>query len=106
MCSPPPECGPAAVAKVPLTTSAKPAAVKRIARRRSSSGTIGSDVAVAQADRLDRDHDRAREERDREQQVRHHDGPAQVARHREVAERRLGEGAEQDGEREPPRPGR
>ena len=44
MCSPPPECDPAAVAKVPLRTSANPAAVKTSARRRSSSGTIGGDL--------------------------------------------------------------
>ena len=104
MCAPPPECGPAAVANVPLTTSAKPAAVKseRQAAELERDDRLG--VPVAQSDRLDRDHDRTRDERHREQQVRHHDGPAQVARNREVAERRLGERAEQDGERELPRP--
>ena len=43
MCSPPPECGPAAVAKVPLTTSASPAATKTSASRRNSGGTTGGD---------------------------------------------------------------
>ena len=102
MCSPPPECGPAAVAKVPLTMSAKPAAVKRIASRRSSSGTIGCDLPSRRPTASTVEHDRSCEERDREQEVRHHDGPAQVARNGEVAERRLGERAEEDARRDSP----
>ena len=59
---------------------------------------------VAKADRLDREHDGAGEQRDREQEVRHHNRPAKVAGDGEVAERRLREGTEQDEQGNPAPP--
>ena len=106
MCSPPPECGPAAVANVPLTMSAKPAAVKTRASSRSSRGNERRRAPVAQPERLDGDDDGSCEQRDREQEMGRHDRPAQVARDGEVADRRLRERAEEDEQRNPPRPAR
>ena len=60
-------------------------------------------AAGAQRQRLEREHDRAGQQGHREQQVRGHDRPVQVAVHGEVAERRLGERADEDRERQPPR---
>ena len=55
---------------------------------------------------LERKHRRTGEQRDRQQQVQHHDRPAQIARDREQADRRLRERAEEDPERKPRCPAR
>ena len=106
MCSPPPECGPAAVAKVPLTISTKPAAVKRSASSRSSRGTIGGERPSRRPNASTTRTTAPASSDDREQEVRHHDRPAQVARNGEVAERRLCERAEEDERRNPAGPAR
>ena len=102
MCSPPPECGPAAVAKVPLTTSAKPAADEDEREPAQLERDERGRPAVAKAERLDGEHDGSGQERDREEEVRRHDRPAEVGGDGEVAERRLRERAE---EHEQARPG-
>ena len=105
MCSPPPECGPAAVANVPLTTSASPAPTKTSASRRSSGGTTGGRPPVAEAERLHRHHDccAARSANERSRCV-ITTGQRRSRRDGEVADRRLGERAEEDEQRDPPGP--
>ena len=101
-----PSAGPAAVANEPLTMSAKQAAVNTTLSRRSSERDERLCLAHLRAPRLERNDRRTAEQRDRQQQVRHHDRPAQVARNREQTERRLRERAEEDGDRQPHDPAR
>ena len=64
------------------------------------------DVAFAGTASLEHEDNRARDEEHRQQQVRHHDRPAQVAPHRQVAERRLRERSDEERECEADGPAR
>jgi hypothetical protein len=57
-----------------------------------------------ESERLERQHHRTGEQRHREQQMGGDDRPPQVALHREVPERSLGECSEEDADGEPARP--
>ena len=50
--------------------------------------------------RLQHEDDRTREQQHREEQVRHHDRPAEIALHREIPERRLRERPDEDRKRQ------
>ena len=72
-----PSAGPPAVASVPVTSSTQ-AAPRRTPAGVAARAARPARRGPAQRQRLEREHDRAREERHREQQVRGHDRPAQV----------------------------
>ena len=63
-------------------------------------------AAIAEAHCLDSEDDGPGKQRDREQEMRHHDRPAEVARDGEVAERSLGKRADEDEQGNPARPAR
>ena len=80
--------------RVPVTTSAAHAATPTAATVRSQRGPDGRREPARVAPRLERDDDRACEDEQREQEVRHHRDRVEVEEHRDAAERDLRDRAE------------
>ena len=99
-----PGCGPAAVESVPVTTRIPHAPARTSPASLSHSGAGDSTRPRGIAPRLDRDHHRAGEHDEREQEVRRDHQRVQVEPDRQEAERSLRDRAEEDQRRRPHHP--
>ena len=99
-----PGCGPAAVESVPVTTRTPQAPARTSPASLSHVGGRRLDAAAGIAPGLDRDHHRAGEHDEREQEVRRDHQRVQVEPDRQEPERSLRDRAEEDQRRRPHHP--
>ena len=92
--SSPPECGPAAVATAPVTTSTEAGRDADRGHEPPPARTDGAADTSEATPRLERDDDGEPDDDEREQEVRHHEQRVEVEDHRDPAERDLRDGAE------------